>query len=112
MYFVKASCARAEDSQKWSRRDEDSQSGADERKIHKIHKLMRTSWRFSKVKIRNHAYEVKIHGIHSYELKIHRIHAYELKDCKTRNHSCNQLLVLQLTLTEFLLRQERSQSPM
>ena len=61
----------------------------------------------------------EIHKTGAYVLNIPK-NAYELRDCKTRNrvirpnvmtHSRNQLLRIQLTLTEFVFRQERSQSP-
>ena len=95
-----------------------------------VYFVMRTSRR-----LQNHAYEQEAHKSHAYELKIHNrcksnayeqeIHkshgtelkilksAYELKACKTRSRVVhpNVLLRIQLTLTEFLLRQERSQSP-
>ena len=74
---------------------------------------MRTSWKIHET----HAYELKIHKTHAYELKIrkthlmqsHRIRKIHAFLSERMTQSCNQLLRIQLTMTEFLSRQARRQ---
>ena len=96
--------------------------GEYEREVHKIGEYDQETHKideYDQETQKSHAYELEILKSHGDKLKILK-NAFELKDCQTRNrvirpnvmtHSCNQLLRIQLTLTEFLLRQERSQSP-
>ena len=66
VYFVKAACVRARDSQNHAYDQKINKIGAYEQEIHK-----------------SGADQLKIHNTHVYELKILKIHAYELKILKS-----------------------------
>ena len=112
MYFVKAACVRAGGSQNHAYEREIHKNGEYEQEIHKIAEYEQETHK-------SHEYEQEIHKSHGDERKIFK-NAYEMKDCIPRNRvirpnvmtlSCNQLLRIQLTPTEFLLKQERSRFP-